>query len=1340
MICAEFSELATGYATYMKGILPHLYNTSKFEIAENAVYVDETHPGIDNVPWKVYPNQPHPHSSQEVWKAFYADNTNQFGKWSFDKVCLDFQPDIVCFPPGTLVLTSNGYQPIEKIDKNTQVFTHKGSCKQVLNTHKKEYKGKLINIYVNSTFEPIRVTPDHPVLVYKKQPQRNRTKRIDQIYRGLEPSFIPAKDVQRGDLVVFPTLDKIVVNAIDITNYLKQFRSTSPTTISTAHTTTHDVDHSINRFIKLDENFSRLIGYIIGDGNHCTGKSLNIFFGIKEESFAKDAVNIINNSFGTDKCFYELNKKENMYVVNINSTLLCEFLENFVGRDVYNKHIPKEILFNNNKEIIRQCICGLVRSGGNYNKNAITFCTINKRLAYEYRILCYSVDLLCTIVTSVNNCNSRFYTVALNGKYAEQSHAFIQKENYVRGLVNDAIRRCYLLHKVNDQILSSVRRVRETDYHGQVYNLEVEEDNSYIAQWCVHNCSISDPWQANWILKTAYRKNFKYIHMPTCDGQPQKTQWLNEYRQCDVLTTYSYWAKNVLETESGGLLKISAVTSPGTDTKLFRPPEDKSKLRQKFGLSPDLMIFQTVMRNQPRKLFPDLMRAFAKYLDLCRFNGREDLYQKSFLYLHTTFPDVGWDLPTEIKRHKLTHKIFFTYMCRACGHVQPYFFSGDITFCPHCGNKTFKFPDTSIGVSKETLAQIQALPDLYIQYSVCLTKDQEVLTSEGWTKIQDIQIGDWVWTHKGRWKPVLDTMIHKVGDRKVLEIEVHGDYEKLQCTEDHPLYGLNKSQFNINSRNLREQAGDCIRTNKLLPECQFFEAKSLQAGDLLATIIDDSVEDIEKIDLAEFAPEKSIIYDEYIDVFHGDTYPRYITVDEEFCKFIGLFVADGYSSINNTCCITCHNDEIDNQILSINIFKRISNKNVSVIPYPDRKAVDIRLFSSLHSNMFKKWCLKHENKKLPDWTDKLPKEKQLAILQGLFMGDGSYSNNQKNRSRKTSTYVTISKILASQIKNILHRNRIYYNCHIDYRRNQVDGKKRRPQYRFEIPGNVAEGNFVTKRNNSRSLYYNNIRFLKIKTIQEIEYDDFVYNLEVKDDNSYQGKICIKHNCEGSGMPQADAKACGVPILAVDYSAMTEQAHAPGGIPIKVKRFFQESQNQTGQLRALPDNDDAAQKMFDFATKPKEEREKLGLAARKHMVDHYDWEKVAKKWERIIDATPVPSHNSTWLSPPKYIQPNLQIPNNLSNEQFIHWCYANILQQPTDLHSYEVQQYISVLNQGYQVGQNEQGYPVRQPINREIVLQKFLNDIQYYNQMEQLRYHTLVLKDKAPQLETNFVEI
>jgi glycosyltransferase involved in cell wall biosynthesis len=228
-----------------------------------------------------------------------------------------------------------------------------------------------------------------------------------------------------------------------------------------------------------------------------------------------------------------------------------------------------------------------------------------------------------------------------------------------------------------------------------------------------------DRWMSSeWQLMSPFRKYFKYIIMPTVDGEPQRSAWLDDYQRADLVLTYSRYGKEVLEREASGKVDVFDIVRPGVNQDIYKPL-DKNKIRKHFGIDANSNIIMTVMRNQKRKLYPDLIEMFKGYLEHCKSNGREDLVKNTYLYLHASYPDVGYDIPKYIMKNNLGHKVLMTYACSACKAYYPAFFQSELSICKKCGNLSAYLPNTGNGLSREELASIMNIADLYIQYSIC---------------------------------------------------------------------------------------------------------------------------------------------------------------------------------------------------------------------------------------------------------------------------------------------------------------------------------------------------------------------------------------------------------------------------------------------------------------------------------------------------------------------------------------------------------------------------------------------------------------------------------------------
>jgi hypothetical protein len=174
-----------------------------------------------------------------------------------------------------------------------------------------------------------------------------------------------------------------------------------------------------------------------------------------------------------------------------------------------------------------------------------------------------------------------------------------------------------------------------------------------------------DPWMTLHLQSSKFRDLFKLVLMPTVDSAPQRKDWIKGlFRKADAITTYSRYGKKVLEKEG---IKVADVTSPGIDPDIFKPME-RAYIRDKYQIKPSLLIIGTVMRNQKRKLFPELFEVYAKLRNKYRMTNNNKNDKKiqrinhSVLLCHTSWPDNGWDIPELLERYNLArHVIFLVY-------------------------------------------------------------------------------------------------------------------------------------------------------------------------------------------------------------------------------------------------------------------------------------------------------------------------------------------------------------------------------------------------------------------------------------------------------------------------------------------------------------------------------------------------------------------------------------------------------------------------------------------------------------------------------------------------------
>ena len=226
--------------------------------------------------------------------------------------------------------------------------------------------------------------------------------------------------------------------------------------------------------------------------------------------------------------------------------------------------------------------------------------------------------------------------------------------------------------------------------------------------------AINDPWMFSYQGRSPFRDYFHWCISPTIDSAPQRDDYLSVYSLADSIFTYTDWAMEILE--ENNIPNLEYTIRMGIDDNIFKPCEDKSELKEKFGLPKDSIVIGTVMRNQRRKLIPDIIEAFDILMDKLP----EEKQRKTFLYLHTTYPDIdAWDLPYFLLNAKFSNQILFTYFCKhsktfGCSTYQD---AKTYSFCSN--NLTLFMPSGKAALSEEQLADVFNLMDLYIQVASC---------------------------------------------------------------------------------------------------------------------------------------------------------------------------------------------------------------------------------------------------------------------------------------------------------------------------------------------------------------------------------------------------------------------------------------------------------------------------------------------------------------------------------------------------------------------------------------------------------------------------------------------
>lgn len=224
-----------------------------------------------------------------------------------------------------------------------------------------------------------------------------------------------------------------------------------------------------------------------------------------------------------------------------------------------------------------------------------------------------------------------------------------------------------------------------------------------------------DFWNFTFQETSPLRNFYHWLIAPTYDSAPPRIDVVNRFKNADTLCFHTQGAMdNLVQEYNYKSDNIGNIVSDAIDHTIFKPIGYSKKFHKiKFGLPDNSFIVGSVMRNQKRKLIPDLLSTFAKFAA----NHSE---KNPILYLHTSYPEImGWDLPALLLEYNIANRVYITYICKQCEHYFASKYKGMSTHCTKCGKYAASIANVQRHISDQDLCKIYNLFDVYVQYAIC---------------------------------------------------------------------------------------------------------------------------------------------------------------------------------------------------------------------------------------------------------------------------------------------------------------------------------------------------------------------------------------------------------------------------------------------------------------------------------------------------------------------------------------------------------------------------------------------------------------------------------------------
>lgn len=426
-----------------------------------------------------------------------------------------------CESPDTLIVTDKGVKKIVDIDIGDMVLTHKGRFRPVTKKLFRKYDNKIVDFKTYGYNQNQLVTPNHPFYINNKEGEWMPLGELeDKVYlsnlkKVSNKGYIDARDYTQKfvqvDDYIYP---KSSQNKTKLSNEdILDIKASSLKPISLAekyglpvkkiyaikYSKVRKPKNSVKYKIPLDYNFGLVVGYYAAEGSCSRGSVGFALDGHVDESlefFVNQLSEAIYNVFGFHPKKYA--KKTNTVDVSINSRIIRDLLKSICPGVAGTKYILPEILYSN-EEFMKGVITGYwngdghksdERNGINANSTSINLAT-QIRTAISYFNIATSFNKRDGGVSTINgkeyNC-SDYYVLSMDGDNSRKFKNIFYDIDYTVNQSNKS----YIL---NNEGCSEFKFISKelVDYNDFVYNLEVEEDNSYsLINATVHNCFATD--------------------------------------------------------------------------------------------------------------------------------------------------------------------------------------------------------------------------------------------------------------------------------------------------------------------------------------------------------------------------------------------------------------------------------------------------------------------------------------------------------------------------------------------------------------------------------------------------------------------------------------------------------------------------------------------------------------------------------------------------------------------------------------------------------------------------------------------------------------------------------
>lgn len=387
-----------------------------------------------------------------------------------------------------------------------------------------------------------------------------------------------------------------------------------------------------------------------------------------------------------------------------------------------------------------------------------------------------------------------------------------------------------------------------------------------------------------------------------------------------------------------------------------------------------------------------------------------------------------------------------------------------------------------------------APPDWLHMSPPCFPAGVRVLTTEGLVRIEDVQIGDYVLTHKGRYRCVTSTMRR---ESSTVRLKGNGHWG-LEVTPDHPFLASWRQREYFPHKERKKGHWHQLRYT----EPRWMDASLMKGRHWLSLTSYPALpipkikhQGQEKIRGQRFSFNEDLLW--LIGAWVGDGWVRYAEGSDHQRNRGEVYI----------CCGKGQRTSLEDKFKQAGVRYRCSEERTTF-----RFALSSRPLCRWLTENFGRYS---HAKRIPSWLLGATASLRRAFFEGYIFADG-HRTRERHGDLDVTTASTVSRDLAIGMRMLglslgyatfIHHNKNYPKDAI------IEGRKINQRAPYALRFSRSERN---------SFLVGNYRAANVRSIEPASDTTTVYDITVDEDHSFLADGIIVHNCVNASVAKANA--------------------------------------------------------------------------------------------------------------------------------------------------------------------------------------------------------------------------